>query len=187
MRPPAAHDRLAATLAREHGACQPRQYPRRVLTPEERLALREQSIRAINEGMACLGMGDPAALQDENGFFHFPCGSIQCTLGLIAVEERDLLLVYAPIMDLPSDRDLILPLYRLLLELNNRFELSIAKFGLHGDTVFLSAMRPLEGLDPAEVEDIVCWVSRLADEVDERLLSEFGGTSRQRGGPQRSG
>ena len=109
-------------------------------------------------------------------------GSIQCTLGIVTLEERDLFLVYAPIMDLPSDRDLILPLYRLLLELNNRFELSIAKFGLHGDTIFLSAMRPVDGLDPTEVEDMVRWVSGLADDIDDRLLVEFGGTSRRRGG-----
>lgn len=182
MRPPAAHDRIAATLAQTRQTPVLPHRPPRPSTPEERQALRQHSFTVILEGMRRLGVPDPQAIQDENGFLHFACGSIQCTLGIIALEDRDLLLVYAPIMDLPSDRELILPLYRLLLELNNRFELAIAKFGLHGDTVFLSAMRPLEGLDATEVEDAVCWVARLADEMDDRLLAEFGGTSRTRGG-----
>lgn len=180
MRPPAAHDRLAVTLAREREKSIPPREQRRAYTPEDREALRRRCSQVIYEGMQRLGAADPAALQDENGFIHFPVGSIQCTLGMVAVDDRDLFLVYAPIMDLPSDGDLILPLYRLLLELNNRFELSIAKFGLHGDTVFLSAMRPLEGLDPPEVEDMVRWVSGFADDMDDRLLTEFGGTSKRR-------
>lgn len=181
MRPPAAHDRLAVTLARERERSVPPREQRRASTPAEREELRCRCAKVIHEGMQRLGAIDPTALQDENGFLHLPVGSIQCTLGMVALDDRDLFLVYAPIMDLPSDRDLILPLYRLLLELNNRFELSIAKFGLHGDTIFLSAMRPLEGLDPPEVEDMVRWVSGFADDIDDRLLSEFGGTSKRRG------
>ncbi|MBI3947716.1 MAG: hypothetical protein HY321_17485 [Armatimonadetes bacterium] len=181
MRPPAPHDRIAVSLAQAPDAAVIARSPRAVV-PEARQALRDRCAGVIHDGLRLLGVADPAALQDENGFLHFPAGTIQCTLGIVALDDRDLFLVYAPLLDLPSDRDLLLPLYRLLLELNNRFELSIAKFGLHGDTVFLSAMRPLDGLDAAEVADIVRWVSNLADTTDERLIAEFGGTSKRRGG-----
>lgn len=182
MRPPAAHHRLGVSLLQQRERGVPQLAEHHARTPEQRETLRAQGAQAIMDGMKRLGASNPTSLQDENGFLHFPVGSIQCTLGIVTLEERDLFLVYAPIMDLPSDRDLILPLYRLLLELNNRFELSIAKFGLHGDTIFLSAMRPVDGLDPTEVEDMVRWVSGLADDIDDRLLVEFGGTSRRRGG-----
>lgn len=183
MRPPAPHDRIALALAQGRGPAAVPKMKGHAQSPDERDALRCRCSRVIFEGLRQLGAADPEALQDENGFLHFPVGSIRCTLGIVALKERDLFLVYAPILDLPSDHDLILPLYRLLLEMNNRFELSMAKFGLHGDTVFLSAMRPLEGLDASEVAEMVCWVSGLADDMDERLLADFGGTSKQRGTP----
>ena len=179
MRPPAVRDRIAAALIER--APKPTLEKGKRTSPGERDELRERCGRAIYEGMRRLGVPDPSLLEDENGFLHFPQGTIQCTLGMVALDDGDLFLVYAPIMDLPSDRDLILPLYRLLLELNNQFELSTAKFGLHGATVFLSAMRPLVGLDAVEVMEMVRWVSRLADDMDERLLREFGGTSKRRG------
>lgn len=179
MRHPSAQERIALALA-EH---EPR--PRRQATPAahpgDRDGARAHGAQVIAAGLRSLGADDPEDIQDENGFYHFRFGTIQCALGMVSVEDRDLFLVYAPIMDLPSDRELLLPLYRLLLELNNRFELGAAKFGIHSDTVFLSAMRPLDGLDAVEVEDMIRWVSRFADNMDERLVAEFGGTSKLRG------
>ncbi|NWF70265.1 MAG: YbjN domain-containing protein [Chloroflexi bacterium] len=79
--------------------------------------------------------------------------------------------VLAPLMHLPSSG--LLPLYRYLLELN--LQLTNAAIGVFQDVVYVYSERPLEGMDDVEANNIITLVARYADELDNRLVTEFGG------------
>jgi hypothetical protein len=74
-------------------------------------------------------------------------------------------------MHLPMSN--LLPLYRRLLELN--LQLTAAAIGVHLDVVYVFSERPLDGLDGAEANTIINLVSGYADELDDKLVTEFGG------------
>ena len=64
--------------------------------------------------------------------------------------------------------------YERLLELNHA-SLGRAAFSVGGDgMVCLTAGRPVEGLDPGELIDLILWTSEFADDIDDELLAEFG-------------
>jgi hypothetical protein len=64
--------------------------------------------------------------------------------------------------------------WRTLAELNTRL-LGRASFALAGDgLVWLMSSHPLMDLDPGEMLDLILWTANMADEMDDRLLDEFG-------------
>jgi hypothetical protein len=67
----------------------------------------------------------------------------------------------------------VLPLYRRLLELN--LQLTAAAIGVHLDVVYVFSERPLDGMDAAEANTIINLVSAYADDLDDKLVTEFGG------------
>lgn len=79
--------------------------------------------------------------------------------------------VLSPLMHLPASG--LLPLYRHLLELN--LQLTNAAIGVYQDVVYVYNERPLEGMDAAEANAIITLVARYADELDNKLVTEFGG------------
>jgi hypothetical protein len=79
--------------------------------------------------------------------------------------------VLSPIMHLPSQG--LLPLYRRLLELN--LQLVSASFGVWNDVIYVFSERPLDGLDAVEANTIINQVAEYADEMDDKLIEEFGG------------
>jgi hypothetical protein len=79
--------------------------------------------------------------------------------------------VLSPLIHLPGSG--LLPLYRYLLELN--LQMTNASVGVYQDVVYIYSERPLEGMDAVEANNIITLVSRYADELDNRLVSEFGG------------
>jgi hypothetical protein len=66
-------------------------------------------------------------------------------------------------------------LLRRLLELNG-VELPGVAFGVIGDKVVLVAERGVTGLDRAEVAEMLAVIGHYADEYDDLLVEEFGGT-----------
>jgi hypothetical protein len=67
----------------------------------------------------------------------------------------------------------LLPLYRHLLELN--LQLTNAAMGVHLDVVYVFSERPLEGLDAVEANNIITLVATYADDLDDKIVTEFGG------------
>ncbi len=115
---------------------------------------------------------DQARLATTEGLgWAFRRGSAIVEIYLVQRDGAGSLKVLSPIMHLPSSG--LLPLYRRLLEMN--LTLSNAAFGVYSDVVFVFSERPLDGLDPQEVDHIIEQVARFADEYDDRLVSEFGG------------
>ena len=85
--------------------------------------------------------------------------------------------VLSPIMHLPQSG--LLPLYRRMLETN--LQMTSAALGVYQDTVYVFTERPLDGLDMVEVESIISRVTAYADDLDNRLVAEFGGRLYARG------
>ncbi len=130
------------------------------------------SARAVEGILAQIGVDAAAARMDvDSGYgWHFLRGSALIEV-YVTPEERGYLQVLAPIMHLPPGN--LLPLYRRMLELN--LELTNAALGLHEDVVYLYHERILEGLDASEADVIIRRLARVADELDDALLEEFGG------------
>lgn len=64
--------------------------------------------------------------------------------------------------------------FRTLVEMNASF-IGRAGFSLGREgIVWLSAAHPLDDLEADEMLDLVLWTANMADEVDDRLLDEFG-------------
>ncbi|MBC7810926.1 MAG: YbjN domain-containing protein [Burkholderiales bacterium] len=95
------------------------------------------------------------------------------TIEIYVSEQDDVgyLQVLSPIFHLPTSG--LLPLYRRLLELN--LQLTNASLGLYLDIVYVFYERQLLGLDDVEANQIIDQIARYADELDDRLVKEFGG------------
>ena len=139
------------------------------LNADEQLALSAAAVEGI---LAQIGVDAGAArMQVERGYgWNFLQGSALIEI-YISPEERGYLQALAPIMHLPQRN--LLALYRRLLELN--LELTNMALGAHGDVVYLYHERLLEGLDAVEADAIIRRLARVADELDDALVAEFGG------------
>ena len=122
-----------------------------------------------------LGVGvDPqqARMNLQDGFgWSFRRGSATIEVYVSQQEGAGYLQVLSPIIHLPMNN--LLPLYRRLLELN--LQLTNAALGVHLDVVYVFSERPLEGLDAVEANNIITLVAGYADELDDKLVGEFGG------------
>ena len=85
---------------------------------------------------------------------------------------ESLVVVRLSMMRVPETADAAF--YERLLELNHA-SLGRAAFSIDGDgLVCLTAGRPVEDLDPGELIDLVLWTAEYADNLDDKLLAEFG-------------
>lgn len=115
---------------------------------------------------------DSARLQVEGGYgWNFRYGSAIIEVYIHENEEGAYFQALSPIVTLPQTG--LLPLYRHLLELN--LQLTNAALGIYSDTVYLFSERPLQGLDQVEAESTIRRVADYADNLDNQLVSEFGG------------
>jgi len=121
------------------------------------------------------GVGiDPVAarMNTEGGYgWSFQRGSAVIEVYVSQQNDVGYLQVLSPILHLPMSN--LLPLYRRLLELN--LQLTAAAIGVHLDVVYVFSERPLEGMDASEANTIINLVSGYADDLDDKLVSEFGG------------
>ena len=117
---------------------------------------------------------DPAAARmktDRDFGWSFQRGSAIIEIYVTQQGSAGNLQVLSPLMHLPSSG--LLPLYRHLLELN--LQLTNAAIGVYQDVVYVYSERPLDGLDASEANAIITLVARYADELDNKLVTEFGG------------
>jgi hypothetical protein len=113
-----------------------------------------------------------ARMNTEGGFgWSFQRGSAVIEVFVSQQNNVGYLQVLSPIMHLPISN--LLPLYRRLLELN--LQLTNAAIGVHLDVVYVFNERPLEGMDSNEANTIINMVSAYADDLDDKLVAEFGG------------
>jgi hypothetical protein len=133
----------------------------------------ESYAAAVEQILPAIGIDPLAArMNTEGGYgWSFQRGSAVIEIYVSQQDNAGYLQVLSPIMHLPMSN--LLPLYRRLLELN--LQLTAAAVGVHLDVVYVFSERPLQGMDAAEANTIINLVSGYADELDDKLVSEFGG------------
>ncbi len=125
--------------------------------------------------------GMPAELATErDGWRYMMVGSAKGRVGIVEIADELFLHAEAILMPhLPSDRDLILPLMRELLEKNIVLPES-AKFAIVDDTVIVVITRPLQDTSPDQIGRSIQAVMAVADSLDDGFLAKYGGTSKKR-------
>ncbi len=110
---------------------------------------------------------------DEGSIWKFQYGSVEVFVQLTGESDDDLLTVWATVLRLPAKDE---PgLMRRLLEMNwfGTFETC---FSIHDNTVVVSSQRTVADISPEEISRIITLVATIADDNDELLKTEFGGT-----------
>jgi hypothetical protein len=127
--------------------------------------------RIVGEVLGKIGIDDqPKPLDGGRGFgWSIRSGSAVVFITVNQVGERTYLRLVSPILYLPAEN--LLPLYRTLLGIN--MEMTSAALAVHGDTVCVVSERPVAGLDPVEADDLIKRIAYYADELDNKLASEF--------------
>jgi hypothetical protein len=97
-------------------------------------------------------------------------GSAAVYISLHESDGGSSLRIFSPILFLPTEN--ILPFYRRCLEINR--ELLSCALCVQDDKVAIVSQRPIEGLDPEELEGTVGYLAAVADELDNKLADEFG-------------
>ncbi|MBC8100374.1 MAG: YbjN domain-containing protein [Armatimonadetes bacterium] len=101
----------------------------------------------------------------------FRWGSVEVDVNIMERGSRAFFQVTAPIIYLPdSQRENLL--YGIL-ELN--LEMTSAAMGVYRDVIYVFSERPIEGMDAEEARFIITQVAHYADELDHRLVQDFGG------------
>jgi len=110
---------------------------------------------------------------DDAYVWKFKYGSVEVFVQLPGLKEDDELAVWSPVLKLPARNEA--GLLRKLAEMNwnDTFE---ARFAIVEDQVVVCAKRTLAGLSPAEVSRNITIVATIADDNDETLQAEFGGS-----------
>jgi hypothetical protein len=141
----------------------------------------EKAKELVEATIRKLGL-DPAAMRhpgapsnDTQAAWTLKRGSASVLVTVTHHEDEDetYLRVASPVVSLPSDPKNHAALFRRLLELNAA-GLANAAFGIVGDRVVTVSERPVGGLGPEEVEQIVRHLAAVADTFDDRLAKEFG-------------
>jgi len=133
----------------------------------------------IDEFMRESGVKDPGALTDAEGHRRLKFGSAEVT-AFIAEKQGDLYLYTdAVVMELPADKELILPLMRELLEVNVAISGSF-RFGVRGDKIVASFTDSLQVLEPKDIGRHIRALVSFADAMDDQLTAKYAGTTRER-------
>lgn len=110
---------------------------------------------------------------DDAYVWKFKYGSVEVFVQLPGLKEDDELSVWSPILKLPARDEA--GLLRKLAEMNWKDTLE-SRFAIVEDQVVVCAKRTLAGLSPAEVSRNITIVATIADDNDEALQAEFGGS-----------
>ncbi len=138
-----------------------------------------RSAAMVQQVLVSIGVDpDQSRLSVDSGYgWNFRYGSAIIEVYIHRNQEGSYFQVLAPIVHLPQAG--LLPLYRRMLELN--LQLTNAALGVYNDAAYIFSERPLDGLDAVEVNSTISRVASYADDLDNRLVAEFGGRLYARG------
>lgn len=110
---------------------------------------------------------------EEGSIWKFTYGSVEVFVQLTGETENDLLTVWSSLLHLPARDES--GLMRRLLEMNwtGTFETC---FSIHDGKVMISAQRTVADMYPGEISRLITLVANLADDHDDLLKEEFGGS-----------
>ena len=146
---------------------------------EEMKAQKQEAEAQIDAFMKQVGYNPPDRT-DEAGWRYFTRGTADERAGVVQLDNGLFLRVEALVMAMPSDKELILPLMRELLNIN--IELSgPVRLGIEGDNVYAALLYPVKALKDEQYPDMIHWTMSLADQIDDGLIKKYGGTVKTRG------
>lgn len=110
---------------------------------------------------------------DEGSLWKFNYGSVEVFVQLTGESDDDLLTVWSSLLNLPARDEA--GLMRRLLEMNwsGTFETC---FSILDNKVMISSQRTVADMYPGEISRLVTLVANIADDNDEALKEEFGGS-----------
>ena len=110
---------------------------------------------------------------EQGSLWKFQYGSVEVFVQLTGESDDDLLTVWSSLLTLPAKDE---PgLMRRILEMNwsGTFETC---FSIKDNRVMISAQRTVADMYPGEISRLVTLVANIADDNDELLKEEFGGS-----------
>lgn len=129
----------------------------------------------IETVISSLDQDNTAMVSHSNvgSLWKFKYGSVEVFVQLTGEEDEDLLTVWSGVLQLPANNES--GLMRRLLEMNwtGTFETC---FSIHEGKVMVSAQRTVADLHPGEISRLITLVANIADDNDEALKEEFGGS-----------
>lgn len=129
----------------------------------------------IETVISSLDQNDTAMVShtEQGSLWKFNYGSVEVFVQLTGETDDDLLTVWSSLLNLPAKDE---PgLMRRLLEMNwtGTFETC---FSIHDNKVMISAQRAVADMYPGEISRLITLVANIADDNDELLQEEFGGS-----------
>jgi hypothetical protein len=129
----------------------------------------------IETVISSLDQNDTAMVNhtDQGSLWKFNYGSVEVFVQLTGETDDDLLTVWSSLLKLPAKDE---PgLMRRLLEMNwsGTFETC---FSIYDNKVMVSAQRTVADMYPGEISRLITLVANIADDNDELLQEEFGGS-----------
>lgn len=116
---------------------------------------------------------DPDSIYNsQNRVWFLVQGSANFEIGFFNYADRDYFYSASPIVKLPQEN--LLAFYRRLLELNDYY--IGTKLSVRGNQVWLLGQRECEGMDKGEAKRLIDNVRITADDLDDKLMNEFGAT-----------
>ena len=122
------------------------------------------------------GYKDPSSRTDEYGRRHFSKGSANGIAWSQVDEDGDVFFHCAAyVMDLPAEKDLLLPFYRELLDIN--WEITGGqRLATRDSGLWMTFSEAASMLDPQEIALAIHRVMDMADRLDNHLIGKYGGT-----------
>jgi len=97
-------------------------------------------------------------------------GSVKVQIFLTSLEDNAELIVASNLFQYEEQNAVI---NEYILKLNGTLKLKGVCFGIRNKHLILSSIRPVQGLDPEELEWIIASIAVIADEYDDFLIEKF--------------
>ena len=97
-------------------------------------------------------------------------GSVKVQIFLTNLEDNAELIVASNLFQYPTQKT---DINEYLLKLNGTLKLKGVSFGIRNKQLILSYIRPVQGLDPEELQWIIASIAVIADEYDDFLIEKF--------------
>lgn len=133
----------------------------------------------IDNFMRGIGISNPRQFTNENGWRVLKRGSALIFVGVTIDDDIVSLRAFSKIMDLPSDKELILPLMRELLEINTVLP-NECRFAISNNSVIATTSKWINDYDESLIPLCLHVISRIADDYDDYFIEKYGGTSKSR-------
>jgi len=97
-------------------------------------------------------------------------GSVKVQIFLTNFDDSAELIVASNLFQYPTQNA---DVNEYLLKLNGTLKLKGVSFGIRNKQLILSYIRPVQGLDPEELQWIIASIAVIADEYDDYLIEKF--------------